>query len=295
MNRKEWTQLAFGGLMGALLPAGFARPAGTTRRKMDVILGAQTYSFRDRSLDATLAAMNELGLKSCELWEGHVTSSEIFHNRQALRKWRTTVPMDELYRVREKFEKAGIDIQAYTVTMKDNVTDQELDRIFQMTRALGTDIITSSATVSVMPRIDVYARRYKTIVAMHNHAHVDRPNEFSTPETFARGMEGNSEYIRINLDIGHFTAANCDPVDYMKKMHDKIDCIHVKDRKRNDGPRTRFGEGDTPIKEVLQLIRDNQWPIVANIEFEYKGDTMTEMKRCIEYCKKALAESTQVR
>lgn len=290
MNREEWVQLVFGGLMAAFIPAGRARPASALPKKSKVTLGAQTYSFRDRSLDATLEAMQELGLKSCELWEGHVVPPDVFRRRKELRKWRMTVSMEELYKVREKFDKAGIRIQGYTVTMKDNVTDEEIDRIFQMTRALGTDTITSSATVSVMPRIDVYARHYKTKVAMHNHAHVDRPNEFSTPETFARGMEGNSEYICINLDIGHFTAANCDPVDYMKKMYDKIDCIHVKDRKRDDGPRTRFGEGDTPIREVLQLIRDNQWPIEANIELEYEGDTMTEMKRCVEYCKKVLAE-----
>lgn len=290
MNRKEWTQLAFGGLMGVFLPTGLTHPLSSTDRKMDVVLGAQTYSFRDRSLDATLEAMQELGLKSCELWEGHIVPSDIFYRRKELRKWRMTASMEELYKVREKFDRAGIRIQGYTVTMKDNVTDEEIDRIFQMTRALGADTITSSATVSVMPRIDVYAQRYKTKVAMHNHAHVDRPNEFSTPETFARGMEGNSGYIRVNLDIGHFTAANCDPVDYMNKMHHKIDCIHVKDRKRNDGPRTRLGEGDTPIREVLQLIRDNQWPIAANIELEYEGDTMTEMRRCVEYCRKVLAE-----
>lgn len=290
MNRKEWTRLTAVGLLGTLLPTGLARPSVFSTERSKVILGAQSYSFRDRSLDATLKAMSDLGLNSCELWEGHVAPSEKFRPRNALKEWRTTVSMDYLHEIRDKFDQEGIKIQAYTVTMKDNITEEELDCIFQMTRALGTDVITSSATVSVMPRIDVYARHYNVKVAMHNHAHVDRPNEFSTPETFARGMEGNSNYIRINLDIGHFTAANCDPLDYMKKMHEKIECIHVKDRKMNNGPRTPFGEGDTPIKEVLQLIRDNQWPITANIEFEYEGDTLTEMRKCVEYSRRALME-----
>jgi hypothetical protein len=53
-----------------------------------------------------------------------------------------------------------------------------------------------------------------------------------------------------------------------------------------------FGEGDTPIKEALHLLRDNKWPIDAVIEFEYPvpegSDRMKELARCVQYCKDAL-------
>ena len=58
---------------------------------------------------------------------------------------------------------------------------------------------------------------------------------------------------------------------FLKQHHDRITHIHVKDRKLNNGPNVPFGQGDTPIKEVLQLIRDNKWNIQATIEFEYPG------------------------
>ncbi len=51
-----------------------------------------------------------------------------------------------------------------------------------------------------------------------------------------------------------------------------------------------FGEGDTPIKEVLQLLKRKKYPIPANIEYEYDGgDTVAEMRKCYDYCRRALA------
>jgi sugar phosphate isomerase/epimerase len=94
----------------------------------------------------------------------------------------------------------------------------------------------------------------------------------------------------VNLDIGHFWAGNNDPVGYIRNHHEKIYSLHIKDRKRNQGPNAPFGEGDTPIREVLQLLRDRQYQIPANIEYEYKGeDTVAEVKKCFEYMKQALA------
>ena len=79
----------------------------------------------------------------------------------------------------------------------------------------------------------------------------------------------------------------------MQEHHDKIVTLHIKDRKKNHGANLPLGEGDTPIVQVLHLLRDNHWKIPANIEYEYgntiKGlDTITEVKKCYAYCKNAL-------
>jgi L-ribulose-5-phosphate 3-epimerase UlaE len=73
-------------------------------------------------------------------------------------------------------------------------------------------------------------------------------------------------------------------------MHKDIVTLHIKDRKKNHGANMPFGEGDTNIKGVLQLLKTKKYPIPANIEYEYKGaDTVAEVKKCYEYCKAALA------
>jgi sugar phosphate isomerase/epimerase len=161
----------------------------------------------------------------------------------------------------------------------------------EMAKALGTKYITASSTVDQASRLNNLAKRAGVYVAMHNHSNLKDPNEYATPESFEKAMAGNSN-IRMNLDIGHFVAANFDPVDYLIKQHDKIVTLHIKDRKKNQGANTPFGEGETPIKQVLQTLRDRRWAIPAMIEYEYKGaDTVAEVKKCYEYCRSALLES----
>ena len=106
-------------------------------------------------------------------------------------------------------------------------------------------------------------------------------------------MTGASPYICINLDIGHFVAAGFDPVEYIDQHHDRIVTLHVKDRKKGLGPTSpvlKFGTGDTPIREVLQLLKKKQYKIPANIEHEIEGQpSMEGVTESLDYCKKALA------
>jgi sugar phosphate isomerase/epimerase len=251
-----------------------------------VKIGTQSYSFRDMPLDDAIRAMASLGLKECELGQNHM---EPKLDCEALRQWRLSVPLEEFHKTRQKFDAAGIHLHSYSYNIKDDFTDGEIARGFAMTKALGVPWFTSSATVSVTERIDRYASREKIYVGMHNHANLTDPNEFARPESWERAMKGRSKYIVINLDIGHFTAANNDPVDFLLKNHSHILTLHIKDRKKSGGPNMPFGEGDTPIKEVLQVLKKNKYPIYANIEYEYKGgDTVTEVRRCLDYCQRAL-------
>ncbi|MGH9658052.1 MAG: sugar phosphate isomerase/epimerase family protein [Bryobacteraceae bacterium] len=252
-----------------------------------VQIGVQSYSFRDRPLDKAIEAMAEAGLSSCELWQGHVEPRDL--RGPDLAKWRTTVSLDEIRAIRKKFDKAGVQIYAYNYSFKDNFSDEEIARGFEMAKALGVRRITASANVKTSARIDPHARKAKIWVGMHNHSNI-KANEFATPEDFAEAMKGMSEYIAINLDIGHFTAAGFDAVDYLKKNHERIVTLHIKDRKKNQGANVPFGEGDTPIKETLAVLKEYRWKIPANIEYEYKGaDSLVEVKKCYEYCRKALA------
>jgi hypothetical protein len=52
-----------------------------------------------------------------------------------------------------------------------------------------------------------------------------------------------------------------------------------------------WGQGDTPIREVLQLLKRERWPIRAYIEYEYRGESgaVDEVKKCLAFAERALA------
>lgn len=307
-----YTRREFGAMsLAALALPRMLRAATAVDSKVDGIrFGVQTYSFRELPrpeggdlVDAIIQAMTACGLGECELWSPEIEPRPVFTGprpapdspeaqkaRAALREWRLNTPLDHFHGIRQKFEKAGLSIYGWNYSFQDSFTDAEIERGFEMAKALGAEIITASTTLSAAKRVVPFAEKHKMIVAMHGHSDVSHPNEFSTPESFAAAL-AMSKYFKVNLDIGHFTAANFDAVAYLREHHADITNIHLKDRKKNQGENTPWGEGDTPIKDVLQLLKKNAWPIRVDIEYEYKGAGIPteEVKKCYAYARQALA------
>ena len=136
--------------------------------------------------------------------------------REQLRSWRLDTPLDHFVAIRKKFNAANITIRAYNYSFNDSFTEPEIDRGFEIARALGAEFITASSTLSAAKRVAPFAEKHKMVVAMHNHSNLKDPNEFATPESFAAAQK-LSKYFKINLDIGHFTAANFDAVAYIRE------------------------------------------------------------------------------
>jgi sugar phosphate isomerase/epimerase len=301
-SRREFGKLA----LAALALPRVTGASGFDSMVNGVRLGVQTYSFRELprpndDVDWLIKAVTAAGLSDVELFAPHVEprtaggrrppqdSPEAKKAREDLRAWRLKTPLDHFRSVKKSFTDAGITIYAFNYSFNRSMTDEEIDRGFEMARALGAEIITASTTLDVAKRVAPFADRHKTVVAMHNHSNLTDPNEFATPESFAAARKLSKQF-KINLDIGHFTAANFDAVSYIRENHDTITNLHLKDRKKNQGDNTPWGEGDTPIREVLQLLRKEKWPIRAYVEYEYKGagTPIEEVKKCVEYVKTSL-------
>jgi hypothetical protein len=214
---------------------------------------------------------------------------------EATRKWRMGVSMDKVKDFRKKFEDAGVLIEIVKWDGIFGFADDELDYAFQVSKALGARALSSEISIGQTKRMGQFADKHKMQVGYHGHAAV-------TPAIWEATF-AEAKYNAANLDLGHFVAGNnTSPVPFLKQYPDRITHVHVKDRKLNNGPNVPFGQGDTPIKEVLGLMRDNKWKFQATIEFEIPApprpdgtsrqwtpeERMAEIAKCIQYCKECL-------
>lgn len=301
-------------MLGAAVPVSslFAQRANPVTVIGGLNFGVETFSFHDlppagdpRLIPTLIQDMKDVGIAECEIMSGHVEPMGSYATgwwvatrraagyqkmREEARRWRLSVPMDYYTNVRKKFEAAGLRIYLYNVNFNETFTDEERDRTFEAAKALGADGFSSSTVLSEAKRLVPFVEKHKMYVAMHNHNNLADPDQFATPASFEKALD-MSQYFKATLDIGHYTAGNNDAVDFIRKHHDRTVNIHVRDRKRNNGRNMPFGQGDTPIKEVLRLIRDNRYPIRCYIEYEYGSfqGSVEEVKRCVNYCREVLA------
>jgi sugar phosphate isomerase/epimerase len=307
LRRREFGTLALGAVAASVLPRP---PVLAAAQAAGVRIGVITYSFRGMSdAEAIFNALKTIGFDTVELMSNHAeqlvgapqlppggrrgaaaTPEQAAARQaaqQALRDFRTSMPMDRYKALAQRFKDAGMDVQILCFNMNANTSDDDMEYAFSAAKALGVRAISTSTTLTVAKRIAQFADKHKVMVGFHNHDNLDDPNEVATPQSFDTLM-GMSKYHGVNLDIGHFTAANFDPVPYLREHHARITNLHVKDMKRNHGTYVPWGTGDTPIKQVLQLVKQEKWAMPADIEFEYPGDPMVELPKCLQYCKDAL-------
>jgi sugar phosphate isomerase/epimerase len=214
-------------------------------------------------------------------------------NAEELRTWRLAASMDKVKQFRKKYEDAGVKIEIVKVDAIDTFSDEEIDYMFGLAKTAGANAISCEIPLSHTKRLGEFGEKHKMMIGYHGHTNVTSPEAFGRPESWETAMS-YSKYNGINLDIGHFIAGNSiSPIPFLEKYHDRVTHIHLKDRKMHNGPNTPWGEGDTPIKETLKLMQKEKYHFPGVIEMEYTvpqgSDLMTEIAKCVAFCKDALA------
>ena len=246
-------------------------------------VGVQSYTFRTFTVDKMIESMVAIGLSSVELWDGHLNPGK---SSEA-----------DLKATRKKFDDAGIKVSAYCVNFPVDSKDEYLDRAFNGALLLGTNVMTSSVKKPIVQKLDQWCQKYKIKLGLHNHwfGHAgfkgDRTQEFETPDDFANALKGASQYLSINLDIGHFFASGFDPVSYISEHHKRIVSLHIKDRDKDaDHTQRRFGQGATPIAETMKLLKKIKFKYAVNIEYELEPANPIEGTQTgFEYLKRTLS------
>jgi hypothetical protein len=211
------------------------------------------------------------------------------------RKWQQGLSMDLFKDLRKMYNDAGVTMYAVKI-LEVNGTDEDLDFQFTVGKTLGATHLTtelpahSDTSAATLKRAGDIALKHGMFAAYHTHLQ-GRMDAFD--EAFA-ASQGN----KANIDFGHYVAAGevgGTPMDFLTKFHDRVASFHLKDRTLPEhcSLNLAWGKGDTPIKQILQLVQKNKWPLPATIELEYQipegSDAVKEVRKCVDYCRAALA------
>ena len=318
-TRREIATLALAAFPAAALADRRSAALAQARKPNSVIggvsLGTITYSYRsmpDQSAEATLRYVVESGISQIELMNGPAESfagapqggrggggrrgeqptpeqqAAQRESAQRLKQWRTSVSMDRFKQLRKMYNDAGVTIYAWKA-LNPNMSDQEFEYVFNVAEALGCTHTTLELPTDAaqLKRIGAFAEKRKIYAAYHTHL---QGSMTAFDQAFAA-----SKANMANIDLGHFVAATGEsPVPFLRKFHDRIASVHLKDRQTpaHGAGNLPWGTGDTPLKEILQVMKKEKYAFPASIEFEYDvpagSDAVKEVAKCLEYCKAAL-------
>lgn len=296
-------------------------------------IGCITYSFRsmpDQSAEATLQYVKDSGLNAIELMGDPAESfagipqspinrarlsqlggkarkgeeltadekkelNELRAQGDAYQKevagWRATADMKKFEQFRKMYKDAGVSIYAFKPNaFGKNNTDAEIAYGMKAAKALGASHITLEhpSDDAHTLKLGKMGEQYGMSVGYHGH----EQETFTFWDTALTQSPKNG----LNLDAGHYIATGqTDLIPLIEKQHSRILSMHTKDRTTpaNGKGNVAWGTGDTPIGEMLQLMKNKKYKFPATIELEYQvpegSDAVKEVQKCVEFCRKALS------
>jgi len=323
MSRRELLGSAAAVAAFTIVPSHVLRSAGAKPNSVfdGVRIGTITYSYRgvESTAQGTLQAILKSGISEVELMSGPVDDyvglaggagggprggkgkgkgkgapkseqekGAARPSQEDQRQRRLAVPMAKYEALRKMYNDAGVNIHIvkYDNIGAESMTDEEIDNCFQATKALGAVGITRELSDPIAKRLGPFADKHKIWIGFHNHTQLK-------PTTYDEGVLSYGKYIGINFDVGHYlTGTGQSPIPFIEKYRERIVSLHLKDRTKAGG-NLPWGEGETPLEEILQLMRKNKWTFPADIELEYQipegSNAVAEVAKCVQYCKNALA------
>jgi sugar phosphate isomerase/epimerase len=322
ISRRKFLGTAATAAAVAVVPFNYSFAIGTQTKKPNskvggVQLGLTTYCYRNiphkveevlqyvlksgvNSVEMRLVLEESLGLPQAPARpaQGVVLSDKEKAERakaveglkEAQRKWRLSLPMQKYSDIRKMYNNAGVNIHIAKFA-PSAWSDEEIDYAYNATKALGAYGITDELSDEACQRLGKFAEKHKSLAIFHTHGQFGQPG-FDIDKYLAY-----SPANRLNLDAGHFFGATgLHPNTIIEKYHDRIPSIHIKDK---TGPKSnppdanrQFGKGETPIADILLLLKKEKWPINVDLELEYDipedSDTVKEVTKCIDYMRAIL-------
>jgi sugar phosphate isomerase/epimerase len=211
---------------------------------------------------------------------------------EALHQWHLTAPLTYYTAIRKKFSDAGLEINSFDASFGNMTSDEDLSKACQVTKALGATCMMCAVTKSVAKRLAGFAESHNIKVALQGRPNMNATDSdmMAKPADFEE-VFGYSKNFGSSIDVGDATGGGWDALRFVEDTHQRVFGLNLKDRTKANVSMP-WGDGDTHIRDILQLVRDKKYPIRCYIDCDYalpEGSTrQAEVKRCMDFARAAL-------
>ena len=241
-------------------------------------VGVATYTFHQKPLEPTIAAIHRVGLAYASIKDMHLPLKSTAEQRKE---------------VAGKFLAAGITPLSCGVVSLPN-KEEVVRQAFEYARDAGIPTIVASPAADALPLIEKCVKEFNLRVAIHNHGPEDKTGWHAPADVWA-GIEKLDERIGLCIDVGHTSKAGADPIESIRKYAARLYDVHFKDV-ADHGPKAKTvecGRGVLDIRGMLQALVDIKYSHAVSFEFEKDAeDPLPGLAETVGYCKGVLSDIT---
>jgi sugar phosphate isomerase/epimerase len=267
--------LLYGALL-VLVPQAAPKPArdDAAAEKLGWRLGAQAWTFRDRTAFEAIDTAAKLGLHYIELYPGQTLSPE--H-----KDLKVGPDLDDEQRVELLKHLASAQVKALSYGVVEFKKDEkEARKVFEFARQMGLENLSCEPEPDALELVDKLCNEYGINAAIHNHP---KDSRYWDPATVLAALEGRSKRMGSCSDTGHWPRSGLVPVECLKKLEGHIIELHFKDI--TDGVDQPWGTGKGDARAMLAELKRQGFRGLIDVEYEDGAGTKLEdnVARCIAF------------
>lgn len=244
-------------------------------RMKGLTLGVAGYTFRDLSVEASIAAMKALDLTTISLFKAHVP-------------WDRTA--EECRVAANRFRDAGLTLFGSGVINLPN-DEKALRSTFENVKAAGLQVMTCKPETDAFPLIERFVKEFDQRLAIHNHGPEDKL--YPSPYDAWKLIQPLDARIGLCVDVGHCYRAGVNPAEALKTCASRVYDVHLKDSVAIPGGKdvpVQVGRGVLDIRSILTALIEIHYTGAVSFEYERRAvDPVTGLAESVGYVRGMLA------
>ena len=255
ITRKNFLKTITTGIAGSALLGNYPLSAKTFTGERKLKFGIASYSFREFSLDDTIAMTDRLDIKYLGLKSMHMPLES---------------STGQIKEMAARVRQSGIDLYGAGVVYMNN--EKEVNNAFRYAQAAGLRVIIGVPNHELLPLVNEKVKEFDIKVAIHNHGPGD--DKYSSPDDVYSLIKDLDRRIGLCLDIGHTFRIGQDPVVMLKKYRERLYDVHFKDvdKASAEGENIECGRGVMDLPPVLAALMEVNYEGVVALEYEKNGN-----------------------